>query len=496
VECGRGFSTGQLSLGGPAERALARCAAVGVTPVAVAGYGPPYANVIDLVVGGSTPLAPGTYSIPVTGPVDSVMMPTDYVMKGTTQVTARWAYYGSLIDSVDTSAGTVTLAAATTVTLEPGDILKVNRLRYAALPGPDLADPGVLAYMRYVTFLAERLGRHGPGYVCIWNEFAWAHDRWDSRAAFYDQVPTSLSPLTGLYAALKLSLGLSNLPPHVRLINDLSDKTGAEGIVSIRLPSTLGWRLRPTKQTVSHNIVSDDIHPYGNNPEVGAWNPLSTANALMPGRAYQIVNPAVDYTNNFPWMRLKNDRAHIGLRMFATECGTSEQSDERQAVYLLRRVASLWGMAVIPVVYTLNEATAFAVVKGRRPRQAYSALRTLATLVARLGGEGGQPEWVPQVSSYAELSWPLMSVGLHGKRGSLLLVWQRTWAMNTQPWDTIAPPSPGQVLITIPSHVVVEDIVVPRTGSRTASALSERTVTVPVTDDITAILCMRSPHPS
>jgi hypothetical protein len=175
--------------------------------------------------------------------------------------------------------------------------------------------------------------------------------------------------------------------------------------------------------------------------------------------------------------------------MFATECGVAEPNDDRQAVYVLRRVASLWGMAVTPVVYTLNEDSAFSVVNGRRPRQAYTALRFLLELVARLEGKGGYPGSVPRVTGSSGLSWPLMSVGLYGKSGSLLLIWQRTWAPNTQPWDTISSPGPGEVVVSVPARVRWAEVVTVRTLSRPATSISGSKLTLAVEDDIVAVRC-------
>jgi hypothetical protein len=497
------FQSGRLALGAPTERALARYASSGIQPVAVAAYGPPFANVLDLTVAGTADVPIGSYAIPVAGPLAAVVTPTDYVtLDGNAALpTARWAYYGSLIAATDTATGTITLASKTTVVLSPGQKLNVNRLRYAALADTSLTDPGVVAYLRYVRFLAERIAAHGAsGYVCVWNEFPWAHDRWDSRAAFYDTVPAGVSTVSGLYAVLAGALTIDDLPRSVRLINGLSGKTGFEGVLS--LPAHLPWATVATARTVRHNVVADGIHPYGNNPEADAWDPSSTANSTFPGKAYRDVNPLVDWSTNFPWMKYQEDQADIGLRMFATECGAVEENDARQAIYLLRRIASLWGMGVPPIVFAFAEGGGLAVVdyvrgKHPKPREAYWALRALGALVATLGGSGGRGDWVPRLAGHEGLSWPLMTVGVYGKRGSLLLAWQRTWALNPTPWSSIAPPAPGAASFALPRRLELAEVVIPRTGERPPHRVRGRRLVVPVGEDPIAIRCVRRrPHRS
>jgi hypothetical protein len=179
--------------------------------------------------------------------------------------------------------------------------------------------------------------------------------------------------------------------------------------------------------------------------------------------------------------------------MFATECGDDETNDTRQAVYLLRRVASLWGMGVVPIVYAFADGDAFAVVKatasGVKPRESYLALRALTTIVATLGGPGGHSGTVPHAVANTGLAWPLMTVGLYGKRGSLLLLWQRTYANRLQTWDSLSLPRPGTVSVDVPPGVTVRTIVTPRTGATQAVRLASRTVVVAVGEEPVAIEC-------
>ena len=489
------FATGRLSLDAATARSLSYCASRGIHPIAVAAYGPPFASVLELKVSGREPVPRGSYSFAVTGDLKAVVTPTDHVLLApATALTGRSAYYGSLVAGVDLATNTLTLASATTVMLRPGATLTVNRLRYPALADARLDNPGVRAYLRYVQFLAEQIAQHhGSGYICLWNEYPWANDRWDSRAAFYDTVPKSISPVSGLFAIQAAALELSSLPSGVRLINGLSDKTGFCGV--LRLPANLPGYPRAdhativSTRTVARNVVADGIHPYGNNPEAQAWDPSHTDNPTWPGHAYRDVNPAVDSTTNFTFMKLQEDRSGTGLRMMATECGTAEADDTRQAVYLLRRVASLWGMMVVPVVYAFAEGNTLSVMSANGPRESYVALKRLTALVADLGGPGGEAASVPTLDSDAGLSWPLMTVGIYGAKGALLLVWQRTWAPDNRPWNAIAPPPLGTATFVIPRGVTAGHAVAPRGGLPVKTVATADRITISVGEDVVALPC-------
>lgn len=429
------YATGALALPAGWEAALAHCASIGLKPVLVAGYGPPYVTLTTVTL--TAPVAPGVKVLPVSGALASIDPPFCHIDDLTNGMfvpdDGRWAYYGALIDSVQTGAGTVTLAAATNRTLASGTVLTVRRLRFATLPDVDASRSEVTAFIRYAKFIAGRIVANGcTGLVELWNEMPWAHDRWDNRAAFYDTPPGGLVSDDRGSALVNAALAVTDLPAGVRFINGMSAKTGFSGL-TVNLTPT------PAQLAV---VTADVIHPYGDRPEHYGWDPTSTDDELGPNW-YELVNPADG--GNWQFMAKQNadyGAANSGVRpaITATECGCFSADDDRQAVYLLRRVASLWGLGILPMIYALGEGNDFDVTTPGTyaPRPAYTALSRLLTLVASLGGAGGTPRALPSVIACPDDKYPAILVGVYGATGGLLLAWRRTHPIAGS-WLAMAP---------------------------------------------------------
>lgn len=471
-------SPGTYSLG-VQEAGLAYCGAHGLVPVAVCAYGPPWTTALTLTVSSAVPT--GSHDIPVTGAVASVVTPLDHVMRqaGNLNITARDSYYGSLIDTTDSGAGTITLASETTVALNPGDVLVVRRLLYESPADNDPDNPSVVAYFNYLRYVAERIAANGAsGYVTIWNEAPWPNDPWDSRHQFYDSVPPGMSTTGRMKSFLQHALGINDLPDGVRIINGATDKTGASGLNA--------QGLNPTPTQVADSVAMESIHPYHNLPEGAMWDQSSNN-----GTRYTLLNPTVDVGGNFTNLAYAQDSAGSGLGRIATECGTDLVDSTRQALYALRRVLTCWACDVIPVVYALAAAPYHVVnTPSFAPRAAYPALQRMMALVGQVTGV---PAVTPTFSAYNG-EWPAMVVRLFGADRSIVFVWQRTGHNSASPWKDWPTPAAGEATFTIGNLSVVDSVDL-LTGAYVPVAPSNGTLTVPVGESPLALV-FAEPGPS
>lgn len=469
------YASGTLSLGSSIETALAYCGSNGLQPIAVCAYGPPYSDVMTLTVASTT--ATGSYSVPIVESLSGISTPLDHVYRSdATQITGKWAYYGSLIDSV--SGSNIVLASATTTTLNPGDTLTVNRLRYASPADQLLTNTSLIAYFRYLEFVAGRIAANGcKGYVSIWNEPPWAHDRWDARGKFYDSVPGGMNADTRMTVFLEYALTVTGLPTGVRIISGATDKTGNDGSIE--------QNLSPTSAQIQNSVLLESIHPYKDNPEGDLWD-RSTLN----GSSYQLLNQTADSSSNFAQLAYKQDQAAVGLGTIVTETGIDTSSDDRQAVYLLRCVAATWAARMPIVVFDLAGGSNYDVAAPTTytPRLAYSALQTLMGLVAALGGPGPQKS-VPIPIAYQDHTWPMMGLGIYGANGALLLLWQQTTGNETGgQWAAIPTPSTYSAQFAMPSGYSVSSAIDVKTGSTITTSVSSGILTVSdIGEDLVAV---------
>lgn len=474
------YSTGEFSMSAALTAGLTRCGELGVKPTLVAGYGPPRSTVATLTVTAAT--AAGAKVIPVSGALAAIEVPYCHLARsdGNIDIATKRAYYGALITAVDTQAGTVTIAAPTTVDLAQGATVKVNRLRYPSIASTDPDDPSVQAFIRYCEWLADRIATlAGEGYVCLWNETLWTNDPWNARISFHDPFPTPTAglPDTGRMDPILRAAQAVTLPAGVRFINGATDKSGSNGVV---IRGTID------QATVARTVPLESIHPYGQNPEHHLWDPYTVI-----GNEYALIDSLGP--SNFRWLARQND-LHRSTNGFApdlciTETGALTANDTAQARFLLRQVLAWWGCGVSPVqVYSLTATGDLAVAPGLTPRPAYTALQRLTSTVSDLGG-GGTAESVPLLVGWSGDRWQAASVGIYGGSGSIRFLWQRTTDTNLDAWATRSSPPPATATVQVAGEVA--EVVNLRTGDAVTYTLDGSLLSVAVADDPIAIRTTR-----
>lgn len=499
---------GALALGSAGEAFLARCAFHGVQPILVAGYAPPWVTLGSLVTTVDVPIhSPAGTPIPVSAygfTIDYPHCAAGGSFATPVGLTARESYWGSIITSATSSA--ITLGQETQIDLPAGTHISIQRLAYA--PPATSADPSITAFLRYVSFLAARIAANGcTGFVSIWNEWPWLGDWWDSLAWQYDTIPSGVTMYpgsdAGTYGMNPMLIGAQGLalPAGVKIINDTSDLSGFAGTVV---------QTRSTPVPLTGNIAFDSLHPYADNPEGTAWDyygwgfspadllvlPAHFVNPDPTGQVnwWEAVNPGVDAGSNGRYMGFADDLVPNAPGIMATECGTSSASDLTQTIYLLRRVVSLWGLGIIPVLYVLDDGTAPgsntpAVAPSSTPRQAYTALQRLIATIAAMAPDtdGYGALGAPSVIGAPSDLWPIMSTTIVGERGhSVTFLWQRTHSESSG-WTSIASPAPVNAEVSLPGAVSVASCVNLVTGAAVTATVAGDVITVPVTDEVVAL---------
>ncbi len=453
--------SGIRQLSAEQKEALKTCRELGLKPAVLAAYGPPWETPQTLTVGTKANVGERTIKLSA-GTVASVVIGTDFVIlpneERITEV-GTWAYYGSIIESVNAGAKTITLGSKLTVELQVGEKLLVNRLRYQPIKTNSLTDASLLAYMAYVNFLAAETANAGcEGWVTLWNEDPWAHDPWDHGFEFFDTPPAGWEKVERGKSILELALKQS-LPASVRLTSGFSDKTGSSGIFAQEIPTTAAQ--------IAATVTYEGLHPYGNNPERACWN----TNVVLGSREYEAVNPE-DSAINFKVMAYEDAVSNTVLRPMATEDGTFNipSADEKhQAIELLRQVISKWGMGVIPITYALTtgelEANPFYILEPgtEKEREAYKAFKRLGELLAALGGVEGLPCSVPVPIGCPEVPsdrYPLMTTGIYGANGGIQFAWQRTFTPTLEWPELPAPTQYEPTFFLLPGWKVKKAVVV------------------------------------
>jgi hypothetical protein len=463
------FTSGQLRIPNGASAAFEFMAANNMHPVCVAAYGPPNLKVAQLTVAADVPV--GSLTIPLTAPPPDLKIPRDFVSLAHVHghraqfiTNPFYAYYGSIVASAE--GNSITLGASTSVPLSAGQELNLRRLRYQPIPDLNPNGKSAQAYMRYARFVAEQILAYGcTGYVCLWNEYPWALDKWPSLYGFYEETtrPANLVRDKGMAAILLAALKQPHLPAGVNWINGASDKSGYQSILH-------QFEDRPELLTASTvNGWREGMHPYsGRGPEAGAgWDD-----------ELKLANRAIDLSGNFIAMARRDRDSGFDIKPIATECGATWEDPVKQARQDLRRVASMWGMGIVPFL-------------GMRENSAgglgYLAIQRLTALRDSLGA-GGNASACPHVAIVAGNQWPIMSVALYGERGAILLIWQRTWALIPKDdpgggWSNIPSPPPATVTLALGSAERIASIQNLRSGESLPLEL-----TVPVADDPIAVL--------
>ncbi len=313
--------------------ALTWCSTYGMHPLLVAGYGPPYQSLGNFTVAQAYPV--GTTSIKLNESLSAVVVPYCHVQgAGNTQIVAegKWGYYGALITGTDTSTGTITLASATTGTLTMGGTLVINQLLYPSVATSSGTDTSIVAYGRYVAYLAGQISAKGlTGRVEIWNEPPWAHDPWDHRGGFYDSAPggiTTVSPNFGIAE----NLAAATPPPtgvHYNWAG--TNKSGARSVLNTGYmsPALTGTQV----------FSCEGYHPYGNSPEDDNWDPNILAGIVSGGgNVSTAVLPGAGWSSNFVYGRYLNlKNPSLGFQQNITETGCQVQDGVIKARFDIRQ---------------------------------------------------------------------------------------------------------------------------------------------------------------
>jgi hypothetical protein len=433
---------GQFALPASSEAALGWCAKYSLHPLLVAAYAPPSPKIAELTLARDVPA--GAKDIAVTEDTSGIHPPACHVMlksaaKRQIVPEGKWAYYGALIDSVDNATRTLHLAAATSVPLAKGDALVVNQLFYPSCATSDPHDPSIVAYGRYVSFLAGRIAAYGlQGRVEIWNEPPWKHDEWDCRALFYDKgtAPAGLNRDCPNFGLAEMLVNLP-APPGVHYNWGGSHKSGFRSLYS-------KYMKQITPEQTARTFDSESFHPYGNSPEDAAWDPAALA--AQPLSAWIRTGlPGTSWPGNFKSAHklLLLDPA-LGVKQNVTETGTEITDGAQKARFCLRQYLAFLGIGIERVTFfcfSTPGAVSFGFVdqKTQAPTQAYTALKDLLVTdvaklpVAALPDDPARPGAdLPTVPTY-QGTYPLDTVSVVGrhaigdKRNAILFVaWQRS----------------------------------------------------------------------
>lgn len=479
------------------EDPLSWAASLGLRPIVVTGYGPPWRALDNrFTVAAATPA--GTKAIPVAEPVDAVEPPRCHVLKadGTQLVPrGRWAYSGALIHDVDPAAGTIELAHPTNVALAAGDTLVINKLLYpsAATASPD--DPSVAAFVRYAEHVASRVGAHvSEGSVEIWNEPPWAHDPWDARYRFYDEAPPELEVMPGSHnwGFYRRLLRDGAPPAGVGYISSATHKTGFNTLFGPRMATLF------TREQAERIGIGEAYHPYGASPEHHGWLPSCVENYTGGNIFADCALEGTNTTSNIKWghwVLLKHLKEHgWTISEEATEVGIESTNETAKARGVLRQFLYYLaaGFQRITFYHLTAGATAFVNHATREPLPAYTAIKRLMDAVNDIAvAPADATAATPSVSSYTG-SYPLMTVPVLGREKAppkkdtlLLMAWQRSYPPDpvNDLWTELPPPAPGSATVRLAPGERVVDAVNLTTGDAVPTTHTGHQATFPVTDD-------------
>ncbi len=510
----------------------------GLKVTAVAAYGPPYHQILTVILPNGAAVGARSMDVQLVSGVGgdtlaNIAFPFDYIVEsGGGTFTQQHNYEGSLITAVtvkDPTHATLTLASAVTTAL-PADASAqyvINEILYPSAATANAADPSVQAYADYVTWLANDMSARGvSGDVEVWNEPPWSDDSWDARGYLYDSFPAgeNWSPNFGFAANLQNR----TMPSGVTLTWAGTNKSGGN--------SLLFGPYQPTPMTLNEPstvFTSESLHPYGNTPEQVLWNSQCLAATInvypvFPNSYQACYLPGEKVGSDFIWaaqydLIQKSRDASFGLSRSITETGIIPPQvglKAGQARFIVRQFLGFEALGITPIdFYKLDDLYAasdpsFSFVQevGNSgtfiPYPAYTAI---SGLMADL-----QPISLPPVITYTASSlpfvtsysgtYPLSTVHMVGARAGatansdLFVVWQRSYTPGCatsggtnastcdNSWIEQASPSPGIVTVNIPSGYQVTTVVNADTRASVPYTTSGQQITFPVADDPIEIL--------
>ncbi|GJG86407.1 hypothetical protein tb265_15880 [Gemmatimonadetes bacterium T265] len=470
-------AAGRLVLTPVMREALATAARLGLRPLIVAAYGPASTRLPLFTLRAPAARGDSVLSLELSPALADVRRGHSYAQAPDgSQLVAEgyWAYQGAYVSSVDRDSNRVVLAAPLTRTLNAGERVAINNRLYPPPVAGAPNDSGLAAYVRYARFLAAQLAGAGlAGHVELWNEPAWAHDRWDGGEGCFFASGVERSTCRSInYDLAKALLGTAP-PGGVRYTWGGTHKTGFATLIT---GASGGIRTAVTREQIEGSVSEESFHPYGRTPEWHAWNPDCLS---RPGVANVFATCALVGTNptsNFKWAR-KVAIDHLNLDGWTidqtvSEAGIRIADAATKARYLLRFYLAHHALGFRRIdFYRLADAPAsgpnYGVVDAntREPMLPYRALQALMNQLDDVGtappaeyDNGGLPTVVK-----AQTTWPVTTVVVAGRRSGavrntmLLTLWQRPYPKTgREEFEQISRPDPGRVAVRVPTgyHVV------------------------------------------
>lgn len=518
------YTTGVITLPGRISNFITGTRDRGIDAMLTAAYGPPRVTLQDFTVTTAIAAAtPGDTSVLTTSveiqTLDGSAVPAfikyrDYIAPVAGSGGNPQAYftrkgakgYGAMIDSYTVNPGdptkaTLILPSATKNAVAAGQRVRVTRMAYPAITGSNPALSQTQAYLRYATQLAYWIADlNHRGWVCLWNEPTWSADKWNDSRGFIevaadggggdvdpgegDQDDGDAGRLTGILLA---ALTGPPLPDGVRFINGASDKTGLSAMLN-----NVDLAAQITPQRILDTVRADGWHPYGPIPETAMWNPRD----LDVSGKYTYVNDTD--SGNWRGAGLAQDNyaaANGGVAplRIATECGAKITDDTIHARFIVRRVVSLWAISILPLIYSLDDSSDWALAREVDgfpvARQSGQAIQRLNTRIANLG----TPDRHGAVIVPNQVGWQhnslesrMFSVAMWGAGKAACIVWlhnQYQPDYRTANYTDDVRPNPKVAQLFAPANANVTEIIDLVTGDLVAFERTGNLVSMTVRDN-------------
>jgi hypothetical protein len=508
------YGTPQYALQADCAAGLVSAATYGIHPTMLAAYGPPFHQILTVVVPSGASAGATSLTLQFASGVGGVTIASlsafyDTILSSSNAyITHAHSYAGGLIIAVapvDETHATVTLASGLTSSLPANTTTQyiINELLYPPALTSSPTDPSVVAFAGYASFLAGTIAAAGlTGEVELWNEPPWGDDPWDNRGDFHDTWPGNQQPgpqgpgypNPGFVAALQ-----GTIPPAgVTYTWAGTNKSGFNTVFNL-MPSNTGV---PFIQPATV-VTTESFHPYGNNPEDSLWNqvclratintsagqpsPYSACNLLSTSTsnaAFAAQASLVQIANHPSW----------GIAHNITETGfssTINSDSAHQARFIIRQFLGYQAAGVSPVefyrLYDISgQGFGFVDPVTRAPLPSYSAIAGLMSDLSPIRNTPVMPISQPSIVSYSG-TYPLDTVSMVGSTSGatansiLFALWQRSYTSNV--WGTLASPAPAPVTIQLPAGVHVVTVLNLDTRAALSYTTSGQQVTFAVSDD-------------
>ncbi len=470
----------------------------GLQPTLIAGYGPPYHQILTLTLLKAASVGSKTLEVEYADGVGGdtlakISYPNDYVLEASgDQISPRYSYEGTLISAISkTSATTANLSLASGLRgdLSAGTRLTVNEILYPSVATGNPAERSTIAYSKYVEYLANQMNDLGlSGDIELWNEPPWFEDCWDNRVDCFDIDPQLADELKGNDPNYGFVAALQNTEPigKIRYTWAGTDKSGSADL--------LGSRFRQFTGATFHEpaavVTNESFHPYGNNPEDMMWNQpcllddpnLSQKCNTIPANQANFVLAEVDD------LLAQETSDTYGIQHVVTETGASTlyMPSNHMARYAMRQFLGFMadGFSYVEFyrLFDTSQATqtgfSFITLTDNNdsfvPLPAYTAL---AGLMDDLGTMNLAPvkdypaSSLPVVTEYSG-TYNLDHLALVGTRkgdtsnSMLYVLYQRSvypaacqQGDPTPCWGTLAQPTAASTVVTIPSNLKVAQVI-------------------------------------